>query len=62
MKIFNVVKNGPFLDDLKKNVSKSDRKQIHKVHVTHSYNHDFSQKLKFLDNLRGSGGQIYIRR
>ena len=34
LNIFNLAKNGPFMKDLRKKVSKSDWKHIHKLHVT----------------------------
>ena len=34
LNIFNLAKNGPFLKDLRKKVSKSDWNHIHKLHVT----------------------------
>ena len=34
MNFFNLAKNGPFLDDLKKKVSKWTWNHIHKVYVT----------------------------
>ena len=34
LNIFNLAKNGPFLKDLRKKVSKSDLNHIHNLHVT----------------------------
>ena len=55
--IFNLARNGPFLEDLKKKVSKSDWNHIHKVYVTQIHHNTW-----FLTPFLLKNAQTYVKK